>query len=85
MAKSGKKRAREGIEGLEVFAIAGASIAGCVPSYKTGDPRFRRQAFTTHIEETLALYLEYHPHVLSYQRGDALPSNSSVKGRIRAR
>ncbi len=62
---------RRGTPGLDIFKIAGRSISGFFPSFKTGDPRRVRQPFTTHLEERLATYLEYHPHVRSYQRGDA--------------
>src|SRR6266568_739123 len=62
---------RPGTPGLDVFKIAGRSISGFVHSFKTGDSRRRRLPFTTHLEERLALFLEYHPHARSYQRGDA--------------
>lgn len=62
---------RRGTPGLDSFKIAGRSISGFLPSFKTGDDRNPRQPFTTQLEERLALYLEYHPHVRSYQRGDA--------------
>ena len=62
---------RRGTPGLDIFKIAGRSISGLLPSFKTGDNRKPRQPFTTQLEERLALYLEYHPHVRSYQRGDA--------------
>lgn len=64
---------RSGTPGLDLFKIAGTSISGFLPSWKTGDPRRPRQPFTTQLEERLALYLEYHPHVRAYQRGDASP------------
>jgi hypothetical protein len=62
---------RRGTPGLDLFKIAGESISGFLPSFKTGDPHHVRQPFTSHLEERLALYLEYHPHVRVYQRGDA--------------
>jgi hypothetical protein len=62
---------RPGTPGLDVFKIAGRSISGFIQSFKTGDPHRVRLPFTTHLEERLALYLEYCPHVSSYQRGDA--------------
>ncbi len=62
---------RPGTPGLDVFKIAGRSISGFLHSFKTGDLRQPRQPFTTHLEEQFAIYLEYHPHVRSYQRGDA--------------
>jgi transposase len=62
---------RLGTPGLDVFKIAGRSISGFLHSFKTGDPHRVRLPFTTHLEERLAMYLEYCPHVRSYQRGDA--------------
>ena len=62
---------RRGTPGLDIFKIAGRSISGFLPSFKTGDQSNIRQPFTTQLEERLALYLEYHPHVRTYQRGDA--------------
>ena len=62
---------RRGTPGLDIFKIAGRSISGFLPSFKTGDHSHIRQPFTTQLEERLALYLEYHPHVRMYQRGDA--------------
>ncbi len=62
---------RPGTPGLDVFKIAGRSISGFVHSFKTGDARRVRQPFTTLLEQQLALFLEYHPHVRFYQRGDA--------------
>jgi transposase len=62
---------RAGTPGLDVFKIAGRSISGFVHSFKTGDPHRVRLPFTTHLEERLAIFLEYHPHVRTYQRGDA--------------
>ncbi len=54
---------RRGTPGLDIFKIAGRSISGFLPSFKTGDHSHIRQPFTTQLEERLALYLEYHPHV----------------------
>jgi hypothetical protein len=62
---------RGGTPGLDIFKIAGQSISGFLPSFKTGSASQARQPFTTHLEKRLAMYLEYHPHVRSYQRGDA--------------
>ena len=69
--QSTQSKTRRGTPGLDVFKIAGRSISGFFPSFKTGDHNNVRQPFTTQLEERLALYLEYHPHVRSYQRGDA--------------
>src|SRR5260370_42026672 len=65
---------RRGTPGLDIFKIAGNSISGFLHSFKTGDQSHVRQPFTTQLEERLALYLESHPHVRSYQRGDASES-----------
>jgi transposase len=73
---------RPGTPGLDVFKIAGRSISGFVHSFKTGDPRRVRQPFTSHLEERLALYLEYHPHVRIFQRGDASPACASTYGLV---
>ena len=66
--------AQPGTPCLDVFKIAGQSISGFLPSFKTGDSRRVRVPFTTHLEEQLALFLEYHPHVRTYQRGDTSPA-----------
>lgn len=47
---------RRGTPGLDIFKIAGRSISGFLPSFKTGDHRQIRQPFTTQLEERLALY-----------------------------
>jgi hypothetical protein len=62
---------RPGTPGLDIFKIAGRSISGFLPSFKTGESRQVRMPFTTRREEQLAMFLEYHPHVSFYQRGDA--------------
>src|SRR5213595_1862354 len=56
------------IEGIDLFKIAGRSISGWVPSLKTGSTV--RQPFCSQLEERLLLWLEYHPLVKSYTRGD---------------
>jgi len=61
---------RRGTPGLDIFKIAGQSISGFLPSFKTGNASQVRQPFTSQLEERLAMYLEYHPHVREYQRGD---------------
>jgi Cytochrome P450 len=70
-AKQNTPSTRPGTPGLDVFKIAGQSISGFLRSFKTGDHLRPRQAFTSLLEERLAAYLEYHPHVRFYQRGDA--------------
>ncbi len=62
---------RIGTPGIDIFKIAGSSISGWVPSYKTGVPNNVRLPYMSKLEHRLALYLEYHPHVHFYQRGDA--------------
>lgn len=65
---------RTGTPGLDVFKIAGRSISGFLHSLKTGDGHQARMPYTTTLEARLALFLEYHPHVRSYQRGDMSPA-----------
>jgi transposase len=65
--------ARTGTPGLDVFKIAGKSISGFLHSLKTGDRNLVRMPYTTALEARLALFLEYHPLVRSYQRGDMSP------------
>ncbi len=65
---------RKGTPGIDIFKIAGKSISGWVPSLKSGDPDSIGTPFTSKVEERLSLYLEYHPHVRTYQRGDASPA-----------
>ncbi|HET8852724.1 MAG TPA: Mu transposase C-terminal domain-containing protein, partial [Ktedonobacteraceae bacterium] len=74
--------ARPGTPGLDVFQIAGQSISGFIHSFKTGDPRRVRQPFTSRLEEQLCLFLEYHPHVSYYQRGDASPACATAYGLV---
>ena len=62
---------RSGIPGLDIFKIAGQSISGYIPSFKTGNKQEIRLPYTSIPEQMLAIYLEYHPHVKFYQRGDA--------------
>jgi hypothetical protein len=59
-----------GIRGVDLFKIAGESISGWIPSWKLGDQKPTRQPFCSQIEERLLLYLEYHPQVAWYGRGD---------------
>ena len=59
-----------GVRGIDLFKIAGESISGWIPSWKTGDIRPTRQPFCSQLEEQLLLYLEYHPLVAWYGRGD---------------
>ena len=59
-----------GIRGVDLFKIAGESISGWIPSWKTGDQKATRQPFCSLMEERLLLYLEYHPQVAWYGRGD---------------
>src|SRR5215831_11113369 len=59
-----------GIRGIDLFKIAGESISGWLPSWKAGGPRPTRPPFCSLMEERLLLYLEYHPQVAWYGRGD---------------
>src|SRR6266705_902874 len=58
------------IAGIDLFKIAGRSIAGWIPSFKTGATSHVRQPFCSQLEERLLLWLEYHPQVACYARGD---------------
>lgn len=60
------------VEGIDLFKIAGRSISGWIPSLKTGPAV--RQPFCSQLEERLLLWLEYHPQVQSYARGDIGPA-----------
>ncbi len=59
-----------GIRGIDLFKIANESISGWIPSWKMGDQKPTRQPFCSLMEERLLLYLEYHPQVVWYGRGD---------------
>jgi len=61
---------QSGILGIDLFKIAGESIAGWIPSWKMGGQKPTRQPFCSLMEERLLLYLEYHPQVVWYGRGD---------------
>src|SRR5258706_13822393 len=62
--------AETALRGIDLFKIAGESISGWIPSWKTGGTRPTRQPFCSQMEEQLLLYLEYHPQVAWYGRGD---------------
>src|SRR5437868_1530786 len=61
------------IAGIDLFKIAGRSISGWIPSFKTGAASHVRQPFCSQLEERLLLWLEYHPQVACYARGDIGP------------
>ncbi len=61
------------VEGIDLFKIASRSISGWIPSLKTGTASHVRQPFCSQLEERLLLWLEYHPEVKSYTRGDIGP------------
>src|SRR5438445_778542 len=54
------------IAGIDLFKIAGRSIAGWIPSFKTGAASHVRQPFCSQLEERLLLWVEYHPQVACY-------------------
>jgi len=64
------------VEGIDLFKIAGRSISGWIPSLKTGTTI--RQPFCSQLEERLLLWLEYHPLVVNYARGDIGPQFASA-------
>ena len=61
------------VQGIDLFKIAGRSISGWIPSLKTGTASHIRQPFCSRLEERLLLWLEYHPQVACYARGDIGP------------
>src|SRR5256885_15846578 len=67
-----------GVRGIDLFKIAGESISGWIPSWKTGEIRPTRQPFCSLMEERLLLYLEYHPQVIWYGRGDISSTSAST-------
>jgi Mu transposase, C-terminal len=62
--------AMQALKGVDLFKIAGRSISGWIPSLKTGTEVPIRQPFCSQLEERLLLWLEYHPAVAHYARGD---------------
>ena len=44
-----------GVRGIDLFKIAGESISGWIPSFKTGDIRPTRQPFCSQMEEQLLM------------------------------
>jgi transposase len=67
-----------GIRGVDLFKIAGESISGWIPSWKLGGQKPTRQPFCSLMEERLLLYLEYHPQVAWYGRGDSSSTFAST-------
>jgi len=65
-------------KGIDLFKIAGRSISGWIPSLKAGTDFPIRQPFCSQLEERLLLWLEYHPQVVSYARGDIGPEFASA-------
>jgi hypothetical protein len=61
------------VEGIDLFKIADRSISGWLPSFKAGAASPIKQPFCSQLEERLLLWLEYHPQVASYARGDIGP------------
>src|SRR5215467_9021568 len=53
--------------------ITARAHPGLIPSVKTGTASPLRQPFCSQLEERLLLWLEYHPQVVSYARGDIGP------------
>jgi hypothetical protein len=69
---------KNGIRGVDLFKIAGESISGWIPSWKLGGQKPSRQPFCSLMEERLLMYLEYHPQVVWYGRGDISPTFAST-------
>src|SRR5258708_6611385 len=66
------------VDGIDLFKIAGRSISGWIPSFKMGAVSPLRQPFCSQLEERLLMWLEYHPQVVSYARGDIGPAFASA-------
>ncbi len=61
-------------EGIDLFKIANRSISGWVPSFKLSSAAAPvKLPFCSQLEERLLLWLEYHPLVVRYARGDIGP------------
>ena len=58
------------VDGIDLFKIANRSISGWIPSFKTNADSPVKQPFCSQLEERLLLWLEYHPLVGNYARGD---------------
>jgi hypothetical protein len=58
------------VRGVDLFRLGGQAIAGWFPTYKPMAGAPGRQPFASLLELYLGLYLEYHPLVLGYGRGD---------------
>src|SRR3989440_2966451 len=59
------------VQGIDLFKIANRSISGWVPSFKMGSAAGPvKLPFCSQLEERLILWLEYHPLVVNYARGD---------------
>ena len=58
------------VSGIDLFKIAGRSISGWIPSFKMCTAGHVRQPFCSQLEERLLFWLEYHPQVACYARGD---------------
>ncbi len=69
---------QSGIRGIDLFKIASESISGWIPSWKLGGQKPTRQPFCSLMEERLLIYLEYHPQVVWYGRGDISPTFAST-------
>src|SRR5215469_15489631 len=74
LRKAGRPMVAPAIEGIDLFKIAGRSISGWIPSFKMGTTAPVKQPFCSQLEERLLLWLEYHPQVKGYARGDIGPS-----------
>src|SRR5262249_2252439 len=61
------------VDGIDLLKIAGRSISGWIPSFKTGTASPLRPPCCSQLEEQLLLWLEYHPQVVRYARGDIGP------------
>ncbi len=73
LREAGRPMVAPAVEGIDLFKIAGRSISGWSPSFKMGTAAPVKLPFCSQLEERLLLWLEYHPLVASYARGDIGP------------
>ena len=81
-AEAGSSPDRTVETGIDIFKMANLSdaIPGHFYSYKTGNPHYVRQVFSSLHDLALALYLEYYPLVQFFQRGDANKTCAAREG-----
>ena len=82
LREAGRPMVAPAVEGIDLFKIAGRSISGWIPSFKLGAASPVKQPFCSQLEERLLMWLEYHPQVKSYARGDIAPRTQKMAHRL---